>query len=937
MLPMVSVGPANGKNLREFVAVVLGVAILVASGLTAVAVGSAVDSMKVVLSGSAASLAGTSAFIVLWRRNPTLFRAGLRRLADGDPYGLLSLVSRFARGASLAGMMSTFRYGGTIPSSSGQTRATLPHTPIEPWMQPYRAWRALTNVRLRLDREPPDVDAVSFGSSGLFDAEHYRSQIGDDLSDASTEQLVSHYLSVGWRQGLEPSAGIDPHVISAVLGIRGAEPLCEFLALLAHTAPPMMQLIPGASEQQLRWAYVASGAWSRDGVCIVRVVGNDLPPRHASGQSVRNVRFILENERLPEGVTRSWVLNRITEPDVKAQLISLLEQAQESVLQVPFVAEDYRDIGYRFGDFSFSGLSWDGDVDLDALSVARAWGHVYGDKNRYVMNNNGARNIALAAFQDDHRWILPWDGNTFMTEAGWSELLGALRSEPWRPVVVVPMARVTENAVLLDGHFRPEASEEPQLVFRSDVTIAFDESYRYGRRTKVELLLRLGVPGPWERWSRSDPWEQPLPPLAETCGWREVSWVARLASGADDLERSIQLRGIGRREAVRAHLHGLDVQLLAERSDHSRLVVLDAERLTERRARWRAEESDSIALVDELITQAERIAGLTPPSSRDKTSIGPSGDPHDYFSAAPYWRPHPRTRSGLPYVRRGGERVPGTGGDGGPGSERYDRWALQRVFDETFTLTLAASFSEDPRHWRAAAQRVRTWFIDPTTRMNPHLGYAQVRLGHDDDRGRPQGIIDFCGVYYFLDAVRLLCDNRNGHGITDMDESELRGWFVEYLAWLSESPQGTRERASNNHHGTWYDLQHATISAWLGDHAAVQSTIVRASERAVQQFAADGSQPAELARATPLHYLTYNLAGWRELHSALQRLSGVADPLGLGSTLETAQSWIIEHREDLRPTEPDFDTNRIGVLDHSPPDANWPHSINWGLRMWSRL
>ena len=33
----------------------------------------------------------------------------------------------------------------------------------------------------------------------------------------------------------------------------------------------------------------------------------------------------------------------------------------------------------------------------------------------------------------------------------------------------------------------------------------------------------------------------------------------------------------------------------------------------------------------------------------------PSGDKHDYMSIAPYWWPNPKTKNGLPYVRRDGE------------------------------------------------------------------------------------------------------------------------------------------------------------------------------------------------------------------------------------------------------------------------------------------
>ena len=48
-------------------------------------------------------------------------------------------------------------------------------------------------------------------------------------------------------------------------------------------------------------------------------------------------------------------------------------------------------------------------------------------------------------------------------------------------------------------------------MFHRDAPLAFDESYPYGRRDKVELLWRLGVAGAWDGW-RDDPWDPPRPP-----------------------------------------------------------------------------------------------------------------------------------------------------------------------------------------------------------------------------------------------------------------------------------------------------------------------------------------------------------------------------------------------------------------------------------------
>jgi hypothetical protein len=60
-----------------------------------------------------------------------------------------------------------------------------------------------------------------------------------------------------------------------------------------------------------------------DRFCLYRIVGNDLVPRHAPGQSLANVRFILEHETELEGCEKHWILNRIVDPREEERLIEL--------------------------------------------------------------------------------------------------------------------------------------------------------------------------------------------------------------------------------------------------------------------------------------------------------------------------------------------------------------------------------------------------------------------------------------------------------------------------------------------------------------------------------------------------------------------------------------------------------------------------------------
>jgi hypothetical protein len=97
------------------------------------------------------------------------------------------------------------------------------------------------------------------------------------------------------------------------------------------------------------------------------------------------------------------------------------------------------------------------------------------------------------------------------------------------------------------------------------------------------------------------------------------------------------------------------------------------------------------------------------------------------------------------------------------------------------------------------------------------------------------------------------------------DVGAFRNWLARYLDWLLTSPQGRSERSKENNHGTYYDLQVASIAAYLGDRRQVRLTLRDSRSRILQQFAPDGSQPEELKRTTTAHYCAYNLEAWMNL------------------------------------------------------------------------
>ena len=304
---------------------------------------------------------------------------------------------------------------------------------------------------------------------------------------------------------------------------------------------------------------------------LVRVIGNDLPPRHKIGQSLENVRFILDNEPDFPGCRKLWVVNRIFHKYVEEEVVALLRGRNQTFMRIPFLREEYGRIPLHLDAFPSYEFTFRRQVHRGIME------EIYHEKILYAMNNNGARNAALKYGRTTGaRWILPFDGNCFFSEQAWAELVDVIAlPDPGVQYVIVPMARLENNDLIRTPFFRPVAREEPQVVFRTDATEEFDPTLRYGRRPKIEFLWRLGVPGSWDTWKKYN-WEKDWPKIlpstppgfgdgaanqAAAAPFRIGGWVARLFSGNAHSETSRADRGDSRSRAIKLFVDNIDITL----------------------------------------------------------------------------------------------------------------------------------------------------------------------------------------------------------------------------------------------------------------------------------------------------------------------------------------------------------------------------------------
>jgi hypothetical protein len=290
------------------------------------------------------------------------------------------------------------------------------------------------------------------------------------------------------------------------------------------------------------------------------------------------------------------------------------------------------------------------------------------------------------------------------------------------------------------------------------------------------------------------------------------------------------------------------------------LIYLDSPALSSARDRLREGDPTLAKAADRLRAEAEAALPLGPWSVTDKSYSPPSGDKHDYMSMSSYVWPNPDTPDGLPYVMRDGLR--------NPECDEYDEVGLVAMRSAAETLALAAYLFGEPSYAERAAHLLRIWFLDPATRMNPHLEFGQAVPGVAP--GHRRGIIDLStNLPPLLDAGILL---REMGAWSDEDDSAWERWLDAQFDWLIGSEFGAIEAEVQNNHGMHYDVLVLGMALRLGHGGVARLVAGQARGRRVwRQIAPDGMLPREAERTRGMSYTAFNLNGLLTLaHLAAQ-------------------------------------------------------------------
>jgi hypothetical protein len=264
-------------------------------------------------------------------------------------------------------------------------------------------------------------------------------------------------------------------------------------------------------------------------------------------------------------------------------------------------------------------------------------------------------------------------------------------------------------------------------------------------------------------------------------------------------------------------------------------------------------------------------------------------DIHEYYTEAPYYWPNPDSPG--TYIHKDGQA--------NPARIVANQAALSSMSEAVFTLGTASFLLDNPAYGKRAAAVIHAWFLNPKTRMNPDLDYAQSVPGVNNGRGA--GIVDGRSLIRAIQGMEFLEQTNNWD---PKDQAAVHKWFEDYLHWLLTAKNAIDEKKSGNNHASWWAARVAAVGSFVADAKAQQTAFGFYRDHLLpRQIRPNGSAPREEIRPRSLRLSAINLEAYATI-CRMAQVRGAADLWSIrvrsGATLGTAIDYLSPYLLDPR-------------------------------------
>lgn len=247
-----------------------------------------------------------------------------------------------------------------------------------------------------------------------------------------------------------------------------------------------------------------------------------------------------------------------------------------------------------------------------------------------------------------------------------------------------------------------------------------------------------------------------------------------------------------------------------------------------------------------VLEEASKYLNLDPITVTANVSPRSAGTSHDFYSEGDYWWPNLKYPDSA-YIRKDGLS--------NPDNFVAHRKSMIRFSQISGSLASAYLVTKDTKYLNQLIPHMKAWFVNSSTKMNPHLLYAQAIKGRVTGRGI--GIIDTIHLIEVALAVEVLEASKE---FSRKDIEAIKKWFAQYLEWLTTHEYGKKERDNGNNHSTCWAMQVATFARLTQNKTQLDfCENFYKNVLLPKQMAKDGSFPKELARTKPYGYAIFNL------------------------------------------------------------------------------